>query len=371
MNLVPVALALALGTTGAPKSGKWVALVHTEGDVPASWPEALRRAAEDAKDGRTWAEPPAVTLGEAALALGCSGWGPPCAGQVAQMVGASTALLVDLRLSGAGVTLSSEAVQANGQPAKGRQEVVLPDASADSLKFAVAWVKGSLVDKLPALLIVESATPGAEVSLDGKRMGTTDQGPLRIIVDAPGSHTLLVTKAGTAPVTRQVSLTANATVTEVVALAAEGPPVQPRPTVGDGTVVTPPPPAPQPPAMADTTGAVVGWSLAGVGAVVMLASGAIAGTVANDLYFARVPCGANEDKICVPQTVASPLGLYSRTGPEREAFFATDGPFYLTMASAGVGVGVLLAGTGAWFALSGAMGAEDAAAEPAAASPAP
>lgn len=359
MNLVPVALALALGTAGAPKSGKWVALVHTEGEVPASWPEALRRAAEDARDGRSWTEPPAVTLAEAQSALGCADWGPACAGQVAQMTGAATALLIDLRGSGASIALSSEAVQASGQTAKGRHEVVLPDASEDSLKFAVAWVKGSLVDKLPALLIVETATPGAEVRLDGKRVGTTDDGPLRIVVEIPATHTLLVTKAGSAPVTREVTLTPNATVKELVALAAEGPPVDAVPHVGDGSIVTPPPPsAPQPPGVVDPTGAVVGWSLTGVGAVVALASGVIASTVANDLYLVRVPCGVNDEKSCVPQTVTSPLGIYDYSASDREVFFQTDGPFYLTMASVGVGVGVLLAGTGVWFALSGAAAAD-------------
>lgn len=353
MNLVPVVLALALGTAGAPKSGKWVALVRTEGEVPASWTETLRRAAEAAKDDRVWVEPPAVTLAEAASALGCAEWGPSCAGQVTQMTGAATALLIDVRATGASVALSAEAVLVSGQAAKGRHEVTLPDASDDSLRFAVAWVKGSLVDKLPALLIVETATPGAEVRLDGKRAGTTDGGAVRIIVEAPGTHTLLVTKAGAAPVTRQVTLTPNATVRETVALAAEAPPVDPKPLVGDGTVVKPPPPAEQPPAAADTTRAVVGWSLTGVGAVGALVAGVVAATVANDLYLVRVPCGSAADKLCVPQTVSSPLGLYSRSGPDREAFFQNDGPFYLGMASLGLGVGVLLAGTGAWFALAG------------------
>ena len=353
MNFVPVVLALALGTAGAPKSGKWVALVRTEGEVPASWTETLRRAAEAAKDDRVWVEPPAVTLVEAMSALGCAEWGPSCAGQVAQMTGATTALLVDVRAAGVSVALSAEAVLASGQPAKGRHEVTLPDTSDDSLRFAVAWVKGSLVDKLPALLIVETATPGAEVRLDGKRAGTTDAGAVRILVEAPGTHTLLVTKAGAAPVTRQVTLTPNATVRETVAMAAEAPPVDPTPRVGDGTVVTPPPPAEEPPAVADTTGAVVGWSLTGVGAVGALAAGVIAATVANDLYLARVPCGAGGQMSCVPKVVASPLGLYERRGEERLQFFNTEGPFYLGMAGLGVGVGVLLAATGAWFALAG------------------
>ncbi|MBI1946447.1 MAG: PEGA domain-containing protein [Deltaproteobacteria bacterium] len=355
MHVAPLVLALTLSAAAAPKTGKWVALVHTEGEIPASWPETLRKAAEGVKDGRVWTEPPAVTLVEAQAALGCAGWGPSCAAQVAQMTGATTALLVDVTGTGAGVGLSSEAVLAsNGQAAKGKHEVLLPDTSDDSLRYAVAWVKGSLVDKLPALLIVDTATPGGEVRFDGKRVGTTEHGPVRIVVEAPGSHTLLVTKEGSAPVTREVRLAANETVKELVALSAEGPPVDPKVHVGDPSVITPKvTDPPQPPATADGSGAVVGWSVTGAGALVTLAAGAFAGTVAWDLYFARVPCGAANDKSCVPQTVTNPLGLYHYDAPDREQFFATDGPLMLSLAAVGVGVGGLLAGTGVWLALTG------------------
>ncbi|OGQ09086.1 MAG: hypothetical protein A2138_12720 [Deltaproteobacteria bacterium RBG_16_71_12] len=348
-------LALTLSTATAPKTGKWVALIHTDGEVPASWSETLRKAAESVKDGRVWTEPPAVTLGEAQSALGCAGWGPACAAQVAQMTGATTALLVDVTGTGAGVGLSTEAVLAgSGQPAKGKNEVLLPDTSDDSLRYAAAWVKGSLVDKLPALLIVDTATPGGEVRLDGKRAGTTDKGPVRIVVESPGTHTLLVTKEGAAPVTRDVRLAPNETVKELVSLSAEGPPVDPGVRVGDPKVITPKPPdAPQPPATLDTSGAVVGWSVTGVGAVVTLAAATFAGTVAWDLYFARTPCGANDEKSCVPQTVTNPLGLYHYDAPDREQFFITDGPLMLSLAAIGVGVGGLLAGTGIWLALAG------------------
>lgn len=355
MHVAPLVLALTLSSAAAPKTGKWVALVHTDGEVPASWSDTLRKAAESVKDSRVWTEPPAVTLAEAQAALGCAGWGPACAAQVAQMTGATTALLVDITATGAGVGLSTEAVLAsNGQPAKGKNEVLLPDTSDESLRFAAAWVKGSLVDKLPALLIVDTATPGGEVRLDGKRAGTTDQGPVRIVVEAPGMHTLLVTKEGSAPVTREVRLAPNETVKELVVLSAQGPPVDPKVHVGDPTVITKDPPdAPQPPPVADATGALVGWSVSGAGALVTLAAATFAGTVTWDLYFARIPCGATGEKACVPQTVTNALGLYHYDAPDREQFFLADGPLMLSLAAVGVGVGGLLAGTGVWLALAG------------------
>lgn len=356
MNVAPLLLALTLGAAGAPKTGKWVVLVHLDGEVPASWSETLRKGAEGVKDGRVWTEPPAVTLAEAQAALGCPSWGPSCAAQVAQMTGATTALLVDLTSTGAGVGLAVEAVLAsNGQPAKGKNEVILPDTSDDSLRFAVAWVKGALVDKLPALLIVETATPGGEVRLDGKRAGTTEHGPVRIIVDAPGTHTLLVTKEGAAPVTREVRLTANETARELVTMSAEGPRVEPDVRVGNPSLVTPKPPeAPQPPPTLDNNGAVVGWSVTGAGGLVALGAGVFATTVAWNLYFDREPCANNSGDLCVPLDIASPLGIYKYHGDTRDTFNKVDGPLMLTLGSIGVGVGGLLVGTGVWLVLAGA-----------------
>ncbi len=363
MNVAPVLLALTLGAAGAPKGGKWVVLVHTDGEVPASWSESLRKAAESVRDGRVWTEPPAVTLAEAQAALGCASWGPGCAAQVAQMTGATTALLVDVTATGAGVGLSVEAVlAANGQPAKGKNEVLLPDTGDDSLRFAAAWVRGALADKLPALLIVETATPGGEVRLDGKRAGTTDRGPVRIVVEAPGTHTLLVTKDGAAPVTREVRLSANETARELVTLASEGPPVAPDVRVGNPSVVVPKPPeAPQPPPQLDNGGAVVGWSVAGVGGLVAAGAGVFATSVAWNLYLDRIPCGNNSGELCVPLEVSSPIGLYKYQRADREIFNQVDGPLMLTLGSLGVAVGGLLVGTGVWLVLSGAPAPTEAA----------
>ncbi|MCC7070603.1 MAG: PEGA domain-containing protein [Deltaproteobacteria bacterium] len=356
MNFAPVLLALTLGVSGAPKTGKWVVLVHIDGEVPSSWPEALRKAAETVRDGRVWTEPPAVTLAEAQAALGCPSWGPACAAQVAKMTGATTALLIDVTSTGAGVGLSAEAVlAANGQPAKGKNEVLLPDTSDDSLRFAAAWVKGALADKLPALLIVETATPGGEVRLDGKRAGTTELGPVRIIVDAPGTHTLLVTKEGAAPVTRELRLTPNETARELITMSAEGPPVAPDVRIGQPDVITPKPPlAPQPPPPLDNRGAVVGWSVTGVGGLVALGAGVFTTTVVWNLFYDVAICEDGTGRWCQPVEIKSPLGVYSYRGAARDTFNDVDGPLMITLGSIGVGVGGLLIGTGVWLVLAGA-----------------
>src|ERR1041385_5578252 len=101
-----VALAVSSGT-----SNKWVALVHTTGDVPASWQKELQAAAEQNKLGPAWAAPPAVTLDEAQLALGCAGWSKTCAGQIAAMTGAGIALVVEVTAKDAGVVITTQPVK--------------------------------------------------------------------------------------------------------------------------------------------------------------------------------------------------------------------------------------------------------------------
>ena len=110
--VVMVLAALVFSSSGAhaarpakKKAESWVALVHTVGDVPPHWAEALRKAAESVTEQRTWLQPPGLSLDDIQLTLGCATWGPTCAGQATALIGADSALVIDATRDAHGVVV--------------------------------------------------------------------------------------------------------------------------------------------------------------------------------------------------------------------------------------------------------------------------
>ncbi len=347
--MLPLVVMLAL--SGAPS--KWVALVHTTGDVPSSWRQSLREAAELNKQGGSWAPPPAVTLDEAQLALGCSGWTHQCAGQIAAMTGAAVALVIDVEAKDPGVVLIVQAVKSNGANLGSEERLELPGRTDKDLEFAKDFVKNQKAQR-SGYLLVDSDVPGADVSLDGAARGKT---PWKELVDA-GEHRLIVSAEGRAPYTKTIKVKPGVLTSEIVPLSAAGPAVGVTPTVGepDHVVKTepalPPTAAPQAP---DTS--VVGWSLAAGGGVIAAVSSVFAGAAIYDRFFNRIPCGKDNADSCVPN-VPLLFGIYSQGGGRGP--FESDSSAWIGGGIAAVGVGALLIGTGVVLA-TGDQPAEGAA----------
>jgi hypothetical protein len=218
----------------AQKKAGWVALVQVRGDAPASWSDALREAAEEAKD-RTWVAPPAVSIADAQLALGCSGWNDQCAGQIASMTGATMAVVIDVNGAGSGAAFSVMVVKAGGGAVGPAEKMDVPGKTAADLELGRELVRGVVSGQRPAFLIVETDSPKAEVWLDGKKIGET---PFKGKVPT-GDHTMILRQEGKAPLTKQLTLAAGATLREVHSLNAAGPPVEIKPEVAPDD---PPPP---------------------------------------------------------------------------------------------------------------------------------
>jgi hypothetical protein len=326
-------------------SQKWVALVHTSGDVPSSWAKPLQEAAEANKQGAQWALPPQVTLDEAQLALGCAGWNHACAGQIAGMTGAGTALVVDVAAKDAGVVVTVQAVKANGKELGPEEKLELPGKTDKDLEFAKDFVKSSPKEQR-AYLVIDSDVPGTDVVLDGNKVGKTRWADSV----TPGEHKLMLSADGRAPVQATINAKAGMVTTQAYSMTAAGPPVETSTPVGTGlppdhelksNATTPSTP---PPASAGPGNGVVGWSLAGGGGALALVGGVIATAAVYDRYYNRVQCGPKgSQQFCVPN---SPMlfGIYG-SGPAREKF-ASDSSAWIGGSVAAVGVGVLLIGTG-------------------------
>ena len=283
MRCVVVAVAIAsllLPSSGAlaarpkKKTESWVALVHTIGDVPATWAPALQKAAESVTDSRVWLQPPGLSLDEIQLTLGCATWGPTCAGQATALIGADSALVIDVTRDTHGVVVRIDGVSGKGAVVGNGERIEVP-ITDDGLAIAEAWVIGAIKGARPTVLIVTADLDGTEVLIDNKRVGVT---PLTLVNTlAAGEHRLMLRRENRAPLTRPIVVQPG-TVNREHGMLAQGPPMKSKPTVGE---IEPAPLV----AVVDDTGSapsslmIAGFGLFGVGTVATI--GGIVGAAVN------------------------------------------------------------------------------------------
>lgn len=357
---VPVSIVLAVAVVAglmpagaahaqaAGKKAQWVALIQVRGDAPASWSDALRAAAEAEGKDRTWVPPPAVSIADAQLALGCTGWNDQCAGQIASMTGAAMALVVDVNGSGRGVDVSVMTVKAGGGAVEKVDTLSLAGKNAADLELAKELIRSVLRGQTPSWLFLDTDVPKAEVWLDGEKIGET---PFRGSIK-DGDHTVVLRQEGKAPVTIQFSVKPGQTYRDTRSLGAAGPAVEIKPEVapdnGNGNKPDPlqpenPPPPPAAEAPSTTT---VGWSLVGVGGALGLAGVVFLTATAVDVT-AREPCDADPVNGCLPSRPML-FGIYATN--QRGALFEHQAVWFGGSAAA-LGVGGLLVATGVMLAV--------------------
>lgn len=260
--LFAAAVVVMLASPAAEKE-PWIVLLRSDGSMPTSWrplvQEAARKAAA-ASDKVAWQEPPAVSLEEAELALGCKGWGPPCAGQIAQMMNANAALVVDFAAEGAGARVKLSVVNATGEPRAGStREAKIADRGAGGLAVVQASVVGMIRGSAPTIVVVDSDLPGVEVSIDGVKSGKT---PLTLVDElAPGEHRVQLAKEGRAPLTTTIDVVAGEANSFTFPLGGGGPSAV-DPSIGG-----------RPPST--TVMPVVAYATAGVGATLFVVAGGL------------------------------------------------------------------------------------------------
>jgi hypothetical protein len=241
LHAVLLAASLALG---AQSPSSWVVLVRTDGSVPDSWTQNLQEATKSAAQetpGVTWVAPPKVSVEDAQIALGCAGWNEACAAQIASMMSADKVLVLDLEQRGAGAWLHTQVVDKSGATSRARARFELPDRGRDGLKAARVVAAAALTGKPVTVVTIRTDVPGAEVFIDGKRVGRT---PLTLADQlAPGTHRMELRLENRAPVVKNVEVLAGEVTSVGAVLGASGP--QPlQPTLGEGVVQRDPrPPA--------------------------------------------------------------------------------------------------------------------------------
>ena len=350
------------------KKATWVALVQVDAGLPTAWAQRLRAAAE-ADRAISFVPPPAVSLEEAQLALGCSEWGPACAAQIAATSGAQQAIAISLRGTPGAPLLEVLRVKADGASMGDVDKVALPGTTPEGLKIAEGFVRAAMRGARPTILIVTTDVPGAEVLVDGALLGRTPLTAADAV--APGAHDLLLRLEGRAPVSRRITLEPGEFHREHGVMSSGGPPRKSEPVVGTPAAA----PEPTTPAMM----AIAGWSLTGIGAAV-----AVGGAIGSALS------ARDWSSIIDPQSGGYGKNLCTRDGDIVGGALCGDGtePIEdqtrdvavlnrmvgryqgrMTTALVALGAGVLVAATGVALALTMGAGEEADATATATASP--
>lgn len=277
----------------APSS--WVVLVKTDGSVPPSWSQNLQdavKSAAEASGAVKWVAPPQVSLEDAQLALGCGGWGPACVGQIAGMMNAEKALLLEIEARGEGAWMTYEVITTAGVSERKPVRFELPDRGRDGLKVARVVAASAVTGKPITVVTLKTDVPGAEVVIDGEKRGKT---PLTLADQLPpGQHRVELRLEGRAPVTQTIQVRAGE-VTRVGAVMSAGGPGFASPTVGSGGDVQGDPP---PPGSADVASIdpLFGYlTLGAAGAVALVGGGLYLGYLAYWQSKLPNPCGSAED----------------------------------------------------------------------------
>jgi hypothetical protein len=203
------------------------------------------------------------------------------------------------------------------------------------------------------MLWIETERPGATLKVDGQDVGTT---PLaRAIVLEPGSHTLLLSQEGRAPLTVSVTLKPYETFRETYVLGSARPDPALEPTLG---TKDPQPKAVDPvsaPAAEPENASMVpfiGYAAAGVGGVIALVGAGLT-TAWVSGYFEATSNAAEEKPLsrCLGLCNDDGIGL-GISGGARQAY--PDGSYsaWIGASIATLGVGALLGATGLWLALT-------------------
>lgn len=357
--LSSLVLASTLAFAAAP-SGSWVVLIKTDGSVPASWSDNLQDAVKSAtssKSGVRWVPPPQVSLADAQLALGCSAWDASCVGQIAGMMNADVALLLEIEKRGKGAWMHRQLVSKSGKARGKRERFELPDRSAKGLQVARAIAASTVTGKAVTIVTLTTDVEGADVFVDGDKVGET---PLTLTSElSVGGHTVEFRMAGRAPVTQKVNVKAGEVtkVGAVMATAAMPPPNDPE--VGnpvDNQVQEDPLPAvnqpddPPPGAAGGGLDPLFGYATLGVaGAVALVGAGLYGGHAFVAVDSAARPC-TNPADLELPQSqrdCESQAEAYERLQTEGPQIQQTMDALYWSFIAAEVAAGVLaVAGIG-------------------------
>jgi PEGA domain-containing protein len=239
-------------------------------------------------------------LVELKLVFGCSDEAPACMSQAGKSLGATKLIFGNVKQAGENYQISLKLLDVNRGVIESFTADTVPKKRAEAnvlRSLAPGWM-AKLTGKGGGSIQVRSNLAGAEVSLDGTRVGTTGAAPVIINDVAPGRHEVAIEKSGYTTTKQEFSLAAGQSLPLNLTSSAVSVEV-PRPEGGQAA------PAPAEDVEPSSSGSLtrIGFWVATVGALTSAALWAKFGLDVRDINrqldpYRRLPCTAAPSGYC-------------------------------------------------------------------------
>jgi hypothetical protein len=197
-HIAVLIIALGLFSPAAAQAAeKWVVFVRVENPAPAKWQagiEAEVAKAQNLKKNVEWLPPPKLSIEEASMLMGCTGWDARCVGLVAGSIQADRAISIVVEEQGGKPVIIHQQVMVKTNRPRSAIKRELPDFGENGLLIAQAYANGAVTGNSPTIVHIESDPPGAAISVDNTDRGVAPRWLINKIL--PGSRLVKVVLEG-------------------------------------------------------------------------------------------------------------------------------------------------------------------------------
>lgn len=197
--LASVLFSVVLSAVPSARATTWIPLVRVDATFDDTWKSSLEAAAElqlNSKKRTKMVQPPETSIDNTMVAMGCAEWGPKCAHQIGEVMGAKNKMMVDVSAKGDGAEISFRLVDRRGRVKQSAGPYALPDRGKEGRSRALKAVRAFIYKKYPTELVIETTPAGATVRINKRKQ--RGRSPMKLVskVDADKSITVVLSKKG-------------------------------------------------------------------------------------------------------------------------------------------------------------------------------
>lgn len=231
--LASVLFSVVLSAVPSARATTWIPLVKVDATFDETWKASLEAAAElqlNSKKRTKMVQPPETSIDNTMVAMGCAEWGPKCAHQIGDVMGAKNKMMVDVSAKGEGAEIFFRLVDRRGRVVQTAGPYALPDRNKEGRSRALKAVRAFIYKKYPTEVVIETAPAGARVSINKRKQRGKSPMTLTSKYDADKPITVVVSKRGYEKQTLTVTPVAGAPTAlkvDLVKIGAKAPAVAP------------------------------------------------------------------------------------------------------------------------------------------------
>ena len=218
-------LTAVLTAVPSARTTTWIPLVKVGSEFGPTWKKSIEAAAEVQLKRRRrtkMMEPPAASVENTMVAMGCGEWNPACAHLIGSTLGAQRTLMVDVVAVDDKATIAFYLIGKNGNVMQTGGPYQLPDQLDEGRSRALKIIKNFIAGKYPTFLVVNPTPKGSTVTINDAPQKKKTPLKLDEKFDADVPITITIAHLGYVTWAEQVTLNAGASTVVAPVLTKEG-----------------------------------------------------------------------------------------------------------------------------------------------------